>query len=166
MLPLQKEGQLQPKEDLDAQEDGCDQSVNKMLSPVVYKYRNRYVNVYSFEDLPSSFIVPFTPANYKEVCSKTSKKLRNLREAIFLLFDFVKLYMRIASDYGISICIDCKEELRYLLIDVSTTATELTHIKLGHCKFVPLRMLDHLNTAKLTELRFERLVVKFNSLPW
>lgn len=137
-----------------------------MYFPVVYKYRNRYVNVYSFEDLPSSFIAPFTAENYKEVCSKTSKKLRNLREDIFLLFDFVKLYTRIASDYGISICIDLKEELRYLLIDVSTTATELTHIKLGHCKFAPLRMLEHLNATRLAELRFERLVVKFNSLPW
>ena len=133
--------------------------------PVVYTYRNKYVYVLDYDDLPSSFILPFTSEDYKDVCSRTNKELYKLRKAIFILFDFLRAYKKRSPLDSFLTSFICKDELRYLLIDVSTTATELTHLKLGHCKFEREKMLEYVNTARLAQRRFELIVDKLYSLP-
>lgn len=133
--------------------------------PVVYTYRNKYVYVMDYDDLPSSFILPFTSEDYKDVCSRTNRELNNMRKAIYILFDFLRAYKKRSSLDSFLTSLICKEELRYLLIDVSTTATELTHLRLGYCKFEREKMLEYVNTARLAQRRFDILVDKLYSLP-
>ena len=134
--------------------------------PVVYTYRNKYVYVHCYDDLPSSFILPFTREDYKDVCARINSELSRLRKAIFILFDFVRAYKKIASYESFRTSRICKDELRQLLIDVSTTITELVHLKLGHCKFDHQTMLHYVNTARLAQRRFDFIVDKLYFLPW